>query len=199
MRDPVPFRWSRYAFARKDRCAPPHRPSPLPRRSLSRGACLGPACRRSARPDTLPLTAMAVNLLLPWLADRLLAGACAMVRTQTCYQPARPAEDHAAAAGALHVRLCAMVAWRGQHLQHAGGDGLGPAAFPVGDLRPGDAGRRGTSAMSAPTTGLGGLRTPPARCSCSSAGPRGIEGGAERPLARAQCLTLRGLALALDP
>ena len=30
------------------------------------------------------------------VADRLLAVACAMLRTQTCYRPPRPAEDHAA-------------------------------------------------------------------------------------------------------
>ena len=42
---------------------------------------------------------------------------------------------------------------------------------------------------------MGGQRSePPARELRRSAGGRGIEGGAERPLARAQCSTLRGLA-----
>ena len=30
------------------------------------------------------------------VADRLLAVACAMLRTQTCYRPPRPAEENAA-------------------------------------------------------------------------------------------------------
>ena len=94
--------------------------------------------------------------------------------------------------GRLTVR-CVPCGLAQKHRQHGGG--LGPSAFPVGDLSPTiSRRRRGNSAMSATTGFEGRRRTPPARCSGSGVERWGFEGG-RSSLARPQCSTLRGLAL----